>query len=67
MNSYRLYIKFPGDKRFLPVDWSTGTVVHKLIHATVFTEEEIGLVERYDLTRDDNAGIEYEFRPVKGW
>jgi len=67
MNGYRLYVKPQGLERFLPVDWSTGTVVNKLIHATVFTAEERDQIVKEDLSHPSYADLVYEFRPVKAW
>ena len=36
---YRLYAKFEGQKRFKPLDLSTGEQVTNLIHATMIPEE----------------------------
>lgn len=37
---YRIYAKFPGYSRFLPLNWARGLPVVNLIHATLFTEIE---------------------------
>lgn len=40
MNTFRLYAKFKGEKRFQPLDWKSGRPVINLIYASVFTEKE---------------------------
>ena len=61
---YRLYAKFPGDKRFAPVDWNGGTQVVNLIYATLFTPEEKERLTTGDLAHPDNAHLTWEFRKV---
>lgn len=62
---YRLYVKFPEQKRFRPVDWANGVQVSNLIHASLFTPEERATLERIDLAHKDNQAFGWEFRPVQ--
>ena len=64
---YRLYIKLPKSSRYSPVDWNAGVTVTNLIRASIFTEQEKKSLETRDLVHPDNAHIQYQFRPVKGW
>jgi len=61
---YRLYVKFPEDKRFAPVDWNRGTQVVNLIYASLFSSEEKERLTTGDLAHPDNAHITWEFRKV---
>lgn len=58
---YRLYVKFPNQKYFRPVNWRTGKQVINLIYASLFQDWEIGEVIK-DLNSEPNKGIAYEFR-----
>jgi len=62
---YRLYVKFPEDKRFAPVDWSRGVQVINLIYASLFTAEEKERLTNVDLAHPDNAHLTWEFRKVR--
>ena len=62
---FRLYIKFPGDTRYSPVDWNRGVQVINLIHATLFTRKERDTLESVDLAHPDNQGFEWKFRRVE--
>lgn len=64
--SYILYVKWPGQKKFSPVDWREGKQVVNLIHATMFSENEMKEVDA-ELTKlkKDNKGMDWEFRPTK--
>ena len=64
---YFLYAKYPGQERFLPMDWRKGRQVINLIHATMFTEEQTRTLQSVDLAHPDNAHITFEFRKVRGW
>ena len=61
---FRLYVKFPGQKRFSPVDWSRGVQVVNLIHASLFTSDEVETLKRVDLVHPDNASMEWKFKRV---
>jgi len=61
---YRLYVKFPGDKRFAPVDWNRGTQVVNLIYASLFSGEEKERLTTGDLAHPDNSQLTWEFRKV---
>lgn len=59
---WRLYAKTPGAKRFYPVDFTNGTTVGNLIHATIFTTRERDIVTAQDLPL--NTTYKFEWRPV---
>ena len=63
---YRLYVKFPEDKRFAPVAWGANRWVQvvNLIYASLFTSEEKEYLTTGDLAHPDNAHITWEFRKV---
>lgn len=63
--TFRLYIKYPRDSRFRPVDWNHGMQVSNLIHATLFTREERDRLEAVDLLHPGNQGFEWKFRRVE--
>ena len=58
---FRLYAKYKDQKRFKPVDWSTGLMVTNLIYATLFTKEEKKLVEE-DLEKNKELNQEFIFK-----
>ena len=60
---YRLYAKWPGQKRFSPIDYSTGKQVVNLIHASMFTEEEKKVVEK-DLKHPDNSTMLFKWQKI---
>jgi hypothetical protein len=62
MKMYRLYVKYPGEKRWQPVNWKNGHAVGNLIYATIFTEAEARavLVE----ARKMNPLYEFELRKI---
>lgn len=64
---YFLYAKTPGQSRFRPVDWRKGAQVFNIIHASMFTEEQMRTLQSVDLAHPDNAHITFEFRKVRGW
>ena len=65
MNTWRLYVKWPGQDRFRPVDWKKGTQVMNLIHATLFNDIEASQVKA-DLRQmqNENEGMEWKFAKV---
>lgn len=56
-----LYVKWPGDKRFSPVDWRKGVRVVNRIHATMFTKAGKKQAER-DLAHPNNSDLTWEWR-----
>jgi len=63
MNRYRLYGKFTGEKRFRPMDYNKGIQVSNLIHATLFTPEEMDSLKGIHAL---NPEWIFEFRAVSG-
>lgn len=63
MNTYRLYVKFEGQKKFSPVNWREGRQVVNLIYASLFTENEIELVKE-EMSLPENSSIQYRFKRV---
>jgi hypothetical protein len=61
---FRLYAKYPGQKRFQPIDWSRGIQVVNLIYATLFTESEMIKVQK-SLDLPENHHVSFKFRKVK--
>ena len=66
MDHFRLYVKFPDQTRFAPIDYKRGCTVVNLIHASIFSADERAAVER-DLALPENEGIRWEWRKVRGW
>ena len=62
MKRFRLYGKFGGEKRFKPMDYNKGEQVTNLIHATLFTTEEVESLKGIDAI---NPEWTFEFREVK--
>ena len=61
---YRLYVKWPKQKTFRPVNWREGVQVRNLIHATLFTaEESVKLTDELISNAGMNPGMEWELRP----
>ena len=61
---FRLYVKVPGQRQFKPMDWSTGSVVGNLIHATIFTAQEAENLKAGYLAQRELVHLTFEFRPV---
>jgi hypothetical protein len=62
---FRLYVRWPKQKQFKPVDWRKGLQVGNLIYATVFTPEERAKVEQELQTlQAENAGMVWEWRTL---
>jgi hypothetical protein len=62
---FRLYVKWPRQKQFKPVNWREGLQVGNLIYATQFSAEDREKVERdLQATREQNAGMAWEWRTV---
>jgi hypothetical protein len=59
---YRLYAKFEGQKRFKPLDLSTGQQVTNLIHATMIPEENLGKIEEII---EQNSNIHFQLEKIK--
>lgn len=60
---HRLYVRWPNQKRFAPVNWRKGLQVGNLIYATLFDDEEMYRVNKeLSQTTDHNVGMEWEFR-----
>ena len=57
---FRLYAKMEGQKRFQAVDWKNGVQVGNLIHATIFTAEEVQKLMTVDLVHPDNSHIQLQ-------
>jgi len=64
---YFLYVKFKGQTQFRPMNWSKGTQVINLMHASMFTPEEVRTLKTVDLPANAELFEEYEFRKVRGW
>lgn len=62
MDIYRLYAKFPDQKRYAPMNWKTGKQVINLIYATFFYENEIEIV--LNEARKLNPEVKFEMRKV---
>jgi len=61
---WHLYVRWPTQKKFRPVNWRNGYQV-KLIHATVFTDtDRQKAIADMQQTQADNVGMEWEFRPI---
>jgi len=54
---YRVYAKFQGQKRFLPLDLSTGLQVINLIHATLIPAENLDKLKE---AISDNKDVEFK-------
>tara|TARA_R110002051_G_scaffold136341_1_gene209007 strand:- start:752 stop:1195 length:444 start_codon:yes stop_codon:yes gene_type:complete len=62
---FRLYVKLPDSKRFQAMDYNAGTVVGNLVHATLFSAKEAGLIrERLPKMVEFNPGWQFELRKV---
>lgn len=60
---HRLYVRWPGQKRYQPVNWRKGLQVSNLIYATLFTDDEMGRIEtELHTTSDHNVGMEWQWR-----
>tara|TARA_R110000824_G_scaffold41329_8_gene123038 strand:+ start:317 stop:511 length:195 start_codon:yes stop_codon:yes gene_type:complete len=63
---FRLYAKIPGKKRFLPMDYNSGSVVINLIYATIFSEVEADkLRKEIPILEDINPGWKFQLRGIK--
>jgi len=49
------------------MNWSKGTQVINLMHATMFTPEEVRTLKTVDLPANAELFEAYEFRKVRGW
>lgn len=59
----RLYVRWPKQKQFRPVNWRTGLQVGNVIHATLFTPEERARAEKdLQATAADNVGMAWDWR-----
>jgi len=58
---YRLYAKFQGQKKFLPLDLSTGLQVFNLIHATLIPYENLGKVQEIIC---QNKDVQFKIKKV---
>jgi hypothetical protein len=61
---FRLYVKWPGQTKFRPVDWSTGEQVNELMYATLFSKSEVGEVVA-TIERHQPGAFEYRFKKVR--
>jgi hypothetical protein len=59
---YRLYAKFEGQKRFKPLDLSTGQQVTNLIHASMIPEENLSKIEEII---QQNSNIHFQLEKIK--
>jgi len=62
--THRLYVKWPQDTRYSPVDWKSGAQVVNLIYATLFSNEEMEMVKADLGSRTDNE-FQYKFKKVR--
>lgn len=60
---YRLFVKWPTQKTYRPVNWQTGYQVRNLIHATLFSEADKEKAEgELNILKNDNAGMVWYWR-----
>lgn len=61
----RLYVKWPGQTLYRPVNWREGKQVGNLIYATLFKPEDVPSLEaELRATADHNVGMQWQFRKV---
>ena len=58
---YRVYAKFQGQKKFLPLDLSTGLQVINLIHATLIPAENLDKLKE---AISDNKDVQFKIIKV---
>jgi len=64
--SYRLYVKFAGNKTFQPLDISSGKPVKNLIRATIVAESKYSELLKYvDACKADHPEHTFEIRKIQ--
>lgn len=60
MTAYRLYAKFPGSKRFQPMDYERGVPVVNLIYATLWYGDKPDIDQMHKM----NPGVQFKYKKI---
>lgn len=62
---WRLYTRWPNQRKFRPVNWRDGVQVGNLIYATLFNARDMETVQNDLMTcRERNPGMAWQWREV---